>query len=77
MLVLNRRHGERIRLEVTNGPGPPIIIWIEMGLYERSQGRNRFKSKIGIDAPRDTVIISREELLPPHEQYHNTEGRQS
>ncbi len=60
MLVLTRYAGERIRLTTASGEE----IWVVVTEVERG------KCRLAIEAPQ-TVIIQREELLPPSERHFN------
>jgi sRNA-binding carbon storage regulator CsrA len=57
MLVLQRKEGDRVLLETTDGP-----IWLTM--LRNSHGN----TCIGIEAPK-SVAISREEILPKEKQH--------
>ncbi len=60
MLVLSRKEGERIKIGAD--------IWITVVQIDRG------KIRLGIEAPRDNDI-TREELLPAHEQHQMKDMR--
>lgn len=60
MLVLSRKNGQRVRLEV-NG----VVIWVTL----IETGWNR--AKLGFEAPLKDCVIAREELLPSHGSTQN------
>lgn len=60
MLVLSRKHGERIK--IGDGPG---AVWVQVVDIDRNRVR------LGIVAPRETDI-QREENLPASKQFKPT-----